>query len=105
MTEVGLQDLEQALADGALLLDVRESDEYAEGHVPGAQLLPLSVLPVRMHELPRDRPVYVVCQGGGRSAQAAQLLSDAGVDARSVTGGTAAWISSGRPSQTGSPGS
>ena len=103
VTEVGLRDLEQALKDGALLLDVRESDEYAEGHVPGAQLLPLSVLPVRMHELPRDRPVYVVCQGGGRSAQAAELLSSAGVDARSVTGGTAAWISCGRPTQTGTP--
>lgn len=103
VTEAGLQDLEQALKNGALLLDVRESDEYAEGHVPGAQLLPLSVLPVRVHEVPRDRPVYVVCQAGGRSAQAAQLLSDAGIDARSVTGGTAAWISSGRPSQTGNP--
>ena len=101
VTEVGLQDLEQALAGGALLLDVRESDEYAAGHVPGAQLLPLSVLPVRMDELPRDRPVYVVCQAGGRSAQAAQLLTAAGVDARSVTGGTAAWIGSGRPTRTG----
>ncbi len=103
VTEVGLPDLEQALNDGALLLDVREGVEYAEGHIPGAQLLPLSVLPVRMHELPRDRPVYVACQAGGRSAQAAELLTRAGVDARSVTGGTAAWISSGRPSQTGSP--
>ncbi len=101
VTEVGLHDLEQALAAGALLLDVRESDEYAAGHVPEAQLLPLSVLPVRVHELPRDRPVYVVCQAGGRSAQAAQLLAAAGVDARSVTGGTAAWIRSGRPSQAG----
>ena len=101
VTETGLQGLEQALAAGALLLDVRESDEYADGHIPGAQLLPLSVLPVRVHELPRNRPVYVVCQAGGRSAQAAELLTTAGVDARSVTGGTAAWISSGRPSQTG----
>lgn len=99
--EVGLQDLEQALAGGAPLLDVRESDEYAQGHLPGAQLLPLSVLPVRLHELPRDRPVYCVCEAGGRSTQAAQLLAEAGVDAGSVTGGTAAWISSGRPSQTG----
>ena len=45
MTEVGLQDLEQALAARALLLDVRESDEYAADHVPGAQLLPLSGSP------------------------------------------------------------
>lgn len=103
VTEVGLPDLERALNGGELLLDVRESDEYGEGHVPRAQLLPLSVLPVRLHELPRDRPVYVVCQAGGRSAQAAELLTGAGVDARSVTGGTAAWISSGRPAQTGSP--
>ncbi len=56
VTEIGLQDLDQALQDGALLLDVRESAEYTEGHVPGARLLPLSVLPVRMHELPRDQP-------------------------------------------------
>ena len=47
MTEIGLHDLEKELAGGALLLDVRESDEYVQGHVPGAQLLPLSVLPVR----------------------------------------------------------
>lgn len=101
VTEVGLQDLERALQDGALLLDVREGDEYVAGHVPGARLLPLSVLPGRLHELPRDRPVYVVCQAGGRSAQAAQLLAAAGVDARSVTGGTAAWIRSGRLVRTG----
>lgn len=100
MTEVGLQDLERALQDGALLLDV---PEYAEGHVPGARLLPLSVLPVGMHELPRDQPVYVVCQAGGRSAQAAELLTTAGVDARLVSGGTAAWVGSGRPSETGTP--
>ncbi len=103
VTEVGLQDLERALRDGALLLDVRESAEYAEGHVPGARLLPLSVLPAGMHELPRDQPVYVICQAGGRSAQAAELLTTAGVDARSVSGGTAAWIGSGRPSETGTP--
>ena len=49
------------------------------------------------------RLVHVVCQAGGRSAQAAQLLIAAGIDARSVTGGTAAWIGSGRPTQTGTP--
>ena len=103
VTEVGLQDLEQALQDKELVLDVRESEEYAAGHVPGAQLLPLSMLPVRLHELPRDRAVYVVCQAGGRSAQAAQLLTAAGVDARSVAGGTAAWTKAGRPVDTNAP--
>ena len=69
--EASLQDVEQALAQGATVLDVRESEEYAAGHLPGARLLPLGVLPVRMHELTKDQPVYVVCQSGGRSAQAA----------------------------------
>jgi len=101
VTEVGLQDLEQALAAGAPLLDVRESDEYAAGHVPGAQLLPLGVLPVRLHELPKDQTVYVVCQAGGRSAQAAELLQRAGLDVRSVAGGTTAWAQSGRPVESG----
>jgi len=99
VTEVGLQDLERVLQDGALLLDVRESAEYAEGHVPGARLLPLSVLPVGLHELPRDQPVYVVCQAGGRSAQAAELLTSAGVDARSVSGGTAPGSAAGAPAR------
>ncbi len=101
--EASLQDVEQALTQGATVLDVRESEEYAAGHLPGARLLPLGVLPVRMHELAKDQPVYVVCQSGGRSAQAEQLLARAGFDARSVSGGTAAWTKSGRPVETGRP--
>lgn len=101
--EASLQDVEQALAQGATVLDVRESEEYAAGHLPGARLLPLGVLPVRMHELVKEQPVYVVCQSGGRSAQAEQLLAQAGFDARSVSGGTVAWTQSGRPVETGRP--
>jgi rhodanese-related sulfurtransferase len=86
------------LAQGdALVVDVREAREYRPGHVPGAQNVPLSVLPARLPELPKDRPVYVVCQAGGRSAQAAALMRSVGVDATDVTGGTGAWITSGRP--------
>ena len=103
VTEVGLQDLDHALAAGAPLLDVRESEECAAGHVPGAQLLPLGALAARLHELPTDRTVYVVCQAGGRSAQVAQLLEREGLQVRSVAGGTAAWTQSGRPVETGAP--
>lgn len=49
---------------------------------------------------PADQPVYVVCQKGGRSVQAAALLTTAGVDARPVTGGTEAWAASGRALDT-----
>ena len=84
----------------ALVLDVREAREYRPGHVPGAQNLPLSVLPARLPELPKDRQIYVICQAGGRSAQATELMRAVGIDATSVAGGTGAWIEAGHPVET-----
>jgi rhodanese-related sulfurtransferase len=84
----------------AVVVDVREASEYRPGHVPGAANLPLSVLSARMTELPTDRPVYVICQSGGRSAQATALMRARGIDATSVTGGTGAWMAAGRPVET-----
>jgi rhodanese-related sulfurtransferase len=97
---------QKALADGVeagdvLVLDVRESREYRAGHVPGARSLPLSLLPVRLAELPRGRAVYVVCESGGRSAQATSLLRSVGIPAVNVAGGTGAWIAAGRPVEVG----
>ena len=89
------------IAEGdALVVDVREAREYRPGHVPGAQNLPLSVLPARLPELPKSQPVYVICQAGGRSAQATELMRAVGIEAISVAGGTGAWIQSGRPVAT-----
>jgi rhodanese-related sulfurtransferase len=85
---------------GALVVDVREPREYRPGHVPGAQNLPLSMLPTRLPELPKDQQVYVICQAGSRSAQATALMRAVGIDATSVAGGTGAWIASGRPVET-----
>lgn len=102
-TEVTVDELDAARSAGAHLIDVREADEYAEGHVPGAQLMPLAVVPLLANELPGKTPVYVICASGGRSAQATQILSRIGIDARSVAGGTNAWIRSGRPIDTGAP--
>ena len=79
------------------IVDVREPWEYAEGHLPGARLVPLASVPQHLHDLPRDRPVYLVCHVGGRSAQAAQYLEQRGVDAVNVDGGTAEWESAGYP--------
>ncbi|WP_028661498.1 rhodanese-like domain-containing protein [Saccharomonospora saliphila] len=87
--------------DGLVLLDVRESDEWAAGHAPEAIHVPLSELPSRtaeLAELPDDRPVHVICRSGGRSARAAAWLNAAGVvDAVNVEGGMHAWRSRGRP--------
>jgi rhodanese-related sulfurtransferase len=79
------------------LVDVREPDEYAGGHVEGAVLVPMGVLPVRVDEIPRDRTVYVICHSGGRSGQVVGWLNQQGYDAVNVEGGTAGWAMSGRP--------
>ncbi len=95
--EVDLSHFSAAHADGALVVDVREPHEYESGHVPGARLIPLGILAHHAADLPSDRPIYVVCQSGGRSRSAAAFLHQLGHDVRSVLGGTGAWIAAGRP--------
>ena len=63
----------------ALLVDVRTPEEYAEGHIPGSMNIPLAALPARMDELGElDRPLFVHCLSGGRSAQAVMFLKREG---------------------------
>ena len=97
VSEVDVWSFSAAHADGALVLDVREPHEYVAGHVPGARLVPLSTVSSNVSDLPLDRPIYVICQGGNRSWVAAQELARHGLDARSVAGGTSSWISAGQP--------
>ena len=94
--EIDVEELAIRLASGASVLDVRETDEYVAGHVPGAVLLPLSELEARADEVPTDTPVLVICRSGARSAKACGFLAGRGVDATNVAGGTLAWIESGR---------
>jgi len=80
------------------LLDVREPWEYQEGHVPGAQLIPLGELEQRVNEVPRDRPILAICHSGQRSLAAAAYLQQLGyTSVTNVDGGTAAWIERGFP--------
>lgn len=83
--------------EDAFLLDVREPDEWAAGHIPGALHIPLGQLNVRYPEIARDRELYVICRAGGRSAQAVQALAGAGWDARNVADGMIGWQAAGRP--------
>lgn len=62
----------------AVLLDVRDADEYAEGHIPGAVNAPLRALRSVADEIDPDTPVYVYCQSGGRSFKAATVLRGVG---------------------------
>lgn len=89
-------------ADVPLVVDVREPDEYAAGHVPGARLIPVDRIAETTGELPTDSPVYVVCASGNRSRGVADQLAERGFDAWSVAGGTNAWAGAGRRIVTGS---
>ncbi|MGF7124528.1 rhodanese-like domain-containing protein [Rhodococcus sp. TAF43] len=102
MREIDVTELESVLASGAPLVDVREADEFAGGHVPGAVSIPLSEFVARVDEVPADATVYMICAVGGRSGQAAEYLVARGVDAVNVAGGTMAWMQSGRAVDAGS---
>ena len=83
--------------DDVAVLDVREPEEAARGHIPGSTNIPLGQLPLRLEELEARRPVVVVCQSGRRSQHAADLLTVAGFTVSNLAGGIDDWISDGRP--------
>ncbi len=66
------------LAAGATVIDVRSCEEFRRGAWPGALNIPLGVLPSRLAEVPKDRPVVLYCASGARSGAAASLLRRAG---------------------------
>jgi rhodanese-related sulfurtransferase len=87
-------------ANDPVLIDVREPNEYATGHVKGAINVPLDDLPARVEDVPDAEPVYVICQAGNRSSRGADILIDLGYQAVSVGGGTQAWTEQGLPLET-----
>ena len=93
---VTVQDLAKATESQSLVIDVRQANEYAQGHVPGAILMPLDKLESRLSELPTEEPIYVICRSGNRSQQASEILMKKGFkDIRNVQGGTLAWLEAG----------
>ncbi len=88
------QELQAAAArdDAPLVVDVRTAREWNAGHLEGAMHIPLGELAKRASEIPRDRNVATMCEGGYRAALAASLLARAGLDrVTSITGGMSAW--------------
>lgn len=88
MCSIQTKQLKEKLGQ-VVLIDVREEDEYLEGHVPTAINIPLSVLEQRYLEIEDES--YIICQSGMRSMQACQLLQSQGIEVTNVTGGTLAW--------------
>ncbi|WP_082973177.1 molybdopterin-dependent oxidoreductase [Mycobacterium sp. E2497] len=104
--QVGPRAAKALLDAGALLLDVREPDEWCTEHAPAALLLPAGRVRTRQDELPRDRRIVVVCRSGGRSSAVTASLRRSGFDAVNLAGGMCAWAAAGLPvvSHGGDPG-
>lgn len=86
----------EAQANGAMLIDVRESHEYRSGHAPGAKHISVQVIERRLGEIPKEREIIVVCQSGMRSQRAADILSRNGYKVLNVSGGMVGWQRAGQ---------
>lgn len=75
----------------AIVVDVRQPEEYSAGHIAGAKLIPLGELGRRINELPKDREIICVCASGSRSRSAAKALLNAGYNAFDMSGGMFMW--------------
>lgn len=90
--------------EDAVIVDVREADEYVSGHLPEARNIPLGKLDERAGEIAKskDTPLLVVCQSGTRSLSACKVLEKAGyTKVRNLAGGVAAWRTAGLPLKKG----
>ena len=100
--EIAAGELPSLLERGAVVVDVREPDEYVEGHVSGAVNVPLATVPDNLDTFRRNVPVYVVCHSGGRSMRACEFLVAQGIDTViNVAGGTSGYAAHGNPVRPG----
>ena len=89
--DVSAEEGHRMMTAGAVLLDVREADEWDAGHAPEATWIPLGEIPARVDEIPRDAPIVAICRSGVRSRTVAEALLGAGYDVVNVDGGMRAW--------------
>ncbi len=97
ITEIEADDAAERAEAGALVLDIREPDEWSAGHVDGSVHIPMGELGARLDELPADRPIVAVCRSGARSAAVTEALSGRGYDVVNLVGGLQAWFAVGLP--------
>ena len=97
-SEISVDEAYSMYQKGAFVLDVRTQAEWDDFHVPGATLIPLDELASRVNELPRDKPIIVVCRSGHRSQEGRDILLAAGfTQVTCMTGGLDAWKAAGYP--------
>jgi len=100
--EISINDALAKRDAGAFILDVRQPEEWNEFNVPDSTLIPLGELATRVNELPKDQEIVIVCRSGNRSAQARDILLEAGfTQVTSMAGGLNQWKAAGYPTVTG----
>lgn len=87
LSPVSVAELDELLAAGVEVIDVREHDERSEGYIPGTRHIPYRLLRSCTGSVPRDRPVVTLCESGARAAIGASILTAGGIDARPVLDG------------------
>lgn len=102
VSEISLADAEQAIREASVLVDVREADEFAAGHVPGSVHISRGVLEFRFSSMPalqsRDIKIVLYCKTSGRAALAGAALQDMGyLNVQNIAGGFDAWVAAGLP--------
>ena len=100
--EIPLAEADDAIRAADVLMDVREADEYAQGHLPGAIHVSRGLLEFKLSGTPalasRDLNIVVYCKTSGRAALAASVMHDMGyLNVKSIAGGFDAWVANGRP--------
>ena len=100
--EIDVHETKDRLEKGAVLVDVREQNEFDEERIPGSLLIPLSEFAGRFDELPTDKPLIMQCRSGGRSGQATEfLLANGYEDVVNMAGGILAWKEEALPTEPG----
>ena len=95
---VDVHEASRRQAAGALLIDVRQPEEWQQGHAPNARLIPLGSLGSHLPDVPRDRDVLLICRSGNRSGTAQRQLQQLGYErVFNISGGMSAWTSAGLP--------
>jgi rhodanese-related sulfurtransferase len=93
--EISVEELSALVSKGVVVIDVRETDEYVSGHVPGAVSAPMSELAEHIDSFDKNTVNYVICQAGGRSMRVCDYLDVNGYQTVNVAGGTGAWLGAG----------
>ena len=82
---------QEAVSNGAVLVDVRSNGEWNAGHAPSATHLPVEKVRTQVSRLSKSERIIMICRSGARSAQAAAALAELGYQVSSVKGGMRAW--------------